>query len=440
MSMPPLDRRGFVRLFAAGGSAALLGVPGFEELRDRSGAVVGPTSGRIGDRWGPVRRPTGDVDWAAVRAQFLMPPDLSVMNAANLCPSSMPVLEVLDAANRSLDRDPVPSVRSDMLGAKEVTRDKLAAFLRVTPEEILLTRNTSEANNWVSAGLDLGPGDEVLLFSDNHPSNNQAWKARAERFGYTVREVDPVTPHPGFDYYLDAFARAITPRTRVLAFTHLTNTAGDVLPARELCALARERGVLSVVDGAQSFGLFDIDLSAMRPDFFSGSAHKWPCGPKETGLLYVSADVHDRFHPSIVSAYTGSRGLARTHEGLGQRDEPALRAFGRQIDFLSEIGQHEIEARSRALATALVEELGGLDGVRMWTSTEPALRAAVVTFQPGELEPGRVIDALEADGIVAASRGGSDRPGIRFSPHYYNSFEDVERGVEAIGRYLRSGL
>lgn len=435
MSTAPLDRRAFVRLFAAGGSAALLGHPDLSALvaaRPR-GASLPPGAAFL-------RRPGGDVDWAAVRAQFLMPPELTVMNAANLCPSSVPVLEVLEASTRALDREPVPSVRSEMLGTKETTRDLLAAFLRASPEEILLTRNTSEANNWISAGLDLGPGDEVVILSDNHPSNNLAWKARAERFGFTVREVPVVTPHPGFEHYVAAFEEAMTARTRVIAFTHLTNTSGDLLPARELCALARSLGVLSVVDGAQSFGLLDVDLSTLRPDFFTGSAHKWPCGPKEAGVLYVSRDVHDRFHPSVFSAYSGSRGLARTHEGLGQRDEPALRAFGRQIEFLMEIGQAEIEARSRALGTALVKELERMDGVRMWTPTDPELRAAVVTFQPGELEPARVIAALEADGIVAASRGGSDRPGIRFSPHFYNSFEDVERGVEAIGRYLRRGI
>jgi selenocysteine lyase/cysteine desulfurase len=87
-----------------------------------------------------------------------------------------------------------------------------------------------------------------------------------------------------------------------------------------------------------------------------------------------------------------------------------------------------------------VEGLSALDGVHVWTSPDPALRVAVVSFQPGPLEPARVLAALEEDGIVAASRGGTDRPGIRFSPHFYNSFEDVERGVEAISRYLRTGL
>ncbi len=426
MNRSSMDRRTFARLFAVGGSAALLGHPRFADARPA------PLPGEA-------LRP-GAVDWAAVRAQFLMPDEVSVLNAANLCPAPRPVLEAVTESTRRLDAEPFPTYRSEIGSAKEDTRDKLAAFLRVSPEEILITRNTSEANNWVSTGLDLGPGDEVVIFSDNHPSNNTAWKRKAERFGYTVVEVPHVDPHPGPEYYLEAFEGAMTPRTRVLAFMQHTNTSGDVFPARELCAAARERGVLTLVDGAQSFGLMDVDLSDWDPDFFSGSAHKWPCGPKECGVLFVNRRVHDRFSPSIYSAYSGSRGISRTHEGLGQRDTPALRAFGVQIDYLTAIGMSEIEARSRALATMFVEELGALDDVHVWTPAQEERRGAVVTFRPGSLDPRTVLAALEEDGIVAASRGGSDRPGIRFSPHFYNDERDVERGVAAIRRYLSTGL
>jgi selenocysteine lyase/cysteine desulfurase len=334
----------------------------------------------------------------------------------------------------------MPSSRSELQGAKERTRDLVASFLRVTPEEVLLPRNTSEANNWISTGLDLGRGDEVVIFSDNHPSNNQAWKEKGRRFGFTVVEVPQVNPHPGAQHYLDAFERALGPRTRVMAFMQHTNTVGDVFPARELCALARERNVLSVIDGAQSFGLMDIDLSDWQPDFFSGSAHKWPCGPKETGVLFASSRVHDRLWPSVYSAYTGGRGLSRTHEGLGQRDTPALRAFGDQIEWLQSIGMHEIEARSRGLATRLYDALADVDGVYLWTSDHPARRGAVVTFRPAGLDPRRVLETLESDGIVAASRGGSDRDGIRFSPHFYNDEADVDHAVDAIRTYVRRGL
>lgn len=426
MGRTPMNRRDFARLFAIGGSAAFLGLPRFEEFRPpplRDGAL----------------RP-GAVDWEAIRSQFLMPPEVSVLNAANLCPSPGHVLEAVRADTERLDSRPVPSYRSEILAAKERTRDLLAAFLRVTPEEILIPRNTSEANNWISNGLDLGAGDEILIFSDNHPSNNRAWKEKARRFGYSVVEVPQVNPHPGFQHYLDAFERAMTPRTRVLSFMQHTNTAGDVFPAKELCALARERGVISVIDGAQSFGLMDVDLSDWQPDFFSGSAHKWPCGPKETGVLYVNRRMHDRFWPSMYSAYNGTRGLSRTHEGMGQRDTPAIKAFGDQIAFLERIGAAEIEARSRGLATLALEGLAEIEGVHLWTSVDPELRGAVVTFRPGNLDPGQVLQALESDGIVAASRTGGDRDGIRFSPHFYNWEADVRRGVDAIRRYVANGL
>ncbi len=426
MRRMPLNRRDFARLFAAGGSAALLGHPGFAGFQP---PLLSARSLR-----------PGAVAWDDVRSQFLMPPDVSVLNAANLCPAPALVMESVVKHTEQLDRAPFPSYRSEIGAGKERTRELLAGFLRVTPEEILITRNTSEANNWVSNGLDLGPGDEVLIFSDNHPSNNEAWKGKAERFGYTVREVEQVNPHPGFEYYISAFERAITAKTRVLTFMHQSNTAGDLFPAKELCALARERGVISLIDGAQSFGLLDVDLSDIQPDFYSGSAHKWPCGPKETGVLYVNARVQDRFWPSSYSAYSGRSGLSRTHEGMGQRDTPALQAFGTQIEFLQSIGQNEIEARSRGLASQLIEGLNAIDGVHMWTPADPRLRAAVVTFRPGNLDARRVLGALEEDGIVAASRGGSDRGGIRFSPHFYNTEVDIERAIDAISRYMRRGL
>src|SRR5262249_42710262 len=153
--------------------------------------------------------------WKSVREQFVMPPDLGVLNAANLCPASSSVLEALTRETQSVDRDPSQQNRARLGEAKETTRKHVAEFLRVTPEEIVLTRNTSEANNLVSSGLDLKAGDEVLVFSDNHPCNLTAWNEKAKRFGFTVKMVEQKNPHPGGEYYINAFKSAITSRTRV---------------------------------------------------------------------------------------------------------------------------------------------------------------------------------------------------------------------------------
>src|SRR4029453_15886443 len=100
--------------------------------------------------------------------------------------------------------------------------------------------------------------------------------------------------HPSYNPYVQAFAKAITPRTKLISFTHQTSTVGDLFPAKEICRVARERGVLTLVDGAQSFGLMDVDLSDIQPDFYSGSAHKWPCGPKENGVLYINKSAQTK--------------------------------------------------------------------------------------------------------------------------------------------------
>ena len=424
--MRPLSRRNWVRLL--GGSAAALWLP-----RDLAWAKPGPLP--------PAPAAPDERYWSAVRDQFVMPKDLAVLNAANLCPSSGSALQTLYAATRELDRQPSPAYREEMHEAKEVTRRQLAAFLGVTPEEIVITRNTSESNNLVSSGLDLKAGDEVLLFSDNHPSNDTAWKEKGRRFGFGVKTVAAVSPHPGAEYYIEAFTSGLTPRTKVLAFTHLTSTVGDVLPARELCRLAHERGILTLVDGAQSFGLLDVNLRDMDPDFYSGSGHKWPCGPKEAGVLFVNRRSADRIWPSIYSAYPGAIGISKTFESFGQRDEPAIRAFGDALQLQSRVGRAAIERRAQELAQALMAGLRRLEGVTLWTHPDPARSSAVVSFRPGGLDPDKLTLALyEKDRIVCAKRPGEDRGGIRLSPHFYNSHAEVERAVGAVKRYLASGV
>jgi selenocysteine lyase/cysteine desulfurase len=364
-----------------------------------------------------------------------------MLNAANLCPSSAPVLETLYKTTRDMDQDPSQDNRVKLGEGRENTRKLLAEFLRVTPEDIVITRNTSESNNLVSTGLDLKAGDEVLLSSDNHPSNHTAWQEKAKRYGFTVIDVPTPNPHPGFDHYVDAFTKAITPRTKVIAITHLTSTVGDLFPAKEICKVARERGILTLVDGAQTFGLLDVDLSDMQPDFYSGSAHKWPCGPKENGVLYINKSAQPKIWASIFSAYPGRVGVSKTFEGFGQRDEPAMIAFGEALKLQTEIGRKHIEARSRELTQALAAGLRTIDGIKVWTSPEASRAAAVLSFQPAGLDARKLAAALyQKDRIGCATRGGSDRPGLRFSPHFYNTHADVERTIAAVKKYVATGV
>ena len=156
-------------------------------------------------------------------------------------------------------------------------------------------------------------------------------------------------PHPGAEHYVDAFTKAITPQTKVISFTHVTSTVGDLFPAKEICRLARERGILSLVDGAQTFGLMDVDLSDMQPDFYSGSAHKWPCGPKENGVLYINKRVAVEDLGEHLQRLSGAR---RRLEDV-RRVRPARRAGDDRLRRGAEVPDQDRRAADREASREL---------------------------------------------------------------------------------------
>jgi selenocysteine lyase/cysteine desulfurase len=198
---------------------------------------------------------------------------------------------------------------------------------------------------------------------------------------------------------------------------------------------------MTMLDGAQTFGLFDVNLRDIDPDFYSGSAHKWPCGARECGVLFVNARAHDRIWPTSYSAYPGAVGISRKLEAFGQRDEATMIAFAEALAFQTRVGRTAIEQRSKALAQQLMAGLRKIDGFTMFTSPEPDRTGAVVTFVPGSLDMRKLVAALyENDKIAVVTGGGAGRSGIRVSPHFYNTPEEVDRLLGALSRYARSSL
>ncbi len=435
--MANLSRRDFARFLALSGSASLLPARAFgqssvplEEF-GFTGAPLQPTPAEPDEKF-----------WRDVRARFLVPRDVAFLNAANLCPMSLPVIEAIEKNTRGYEVMPSPEVRAKLLHAREDARTMLAEALRVTPEEIVLTRNTTEGNNFVSSGLTLGAGDEVIVSTDNHPSNLNAWRQKATRFGFTVVAVPPPAAHPGTNGYVDLYAKAFTPRTKVLAINYVSSNSGDMLPVAALCKLARDRGALSLVDAAQAFGVVDVNLAEVKPDFFTGSMHKWPCGPKEKGVLFVSRAVQDRIAPTIYGVYGGAVGISRTFEAEGQRDDAAMAAVVEALKFQSGIGRAAIEKRVRALAARLMTELAKIDGVHLWTDPAADRSAGIVIFKPGAVDPTQLGHALtEKEKIVVTIRGANgSNPGLRASPHMYNTMDDIDRFVATIGKYMKTGV
>src|SRR5690242_14783999 len=181
--------------------------------------------------------------WQLIKREFPLQESLIYLNAANVCPASRPVIDRHLEYLRDFHSNPSFQNRDKYVNMRESLREKVARMLRVSADEIAVTRNTSEGSNIIVKGVTLKPGDEVLITDHNHPSNNDSWRVRARRDGFVVKSLPVQIPAPSAERLVADFERAITPRTRVIAITHVTSTTGIRYPAREIAALARKRDI-----------------------------------------------------------------------------------------------------------------------------------------------------------------------------------------------------
>ena len=420
------SRRRFLKRFAGGMAAAgLLPAFGFTGSGSFAARVASWAPGAARD----------EAFWRLVKDQFPLRPGLILMNAANLCPSPYPVSDAVFQFTHDVDADASFQNRGKFNDLHGAVLEALGRYMGADADEVVITRNTSEGNNLVIAGLDLGAGDEVVLWDQNHPSNNVAWDVRAQRYGFTVKRVATPAMPQGPDDLMAPFAEALTANTRVLSFSHVSNVSGVALPAKALCAMARERGILTLIDGAQTFGVHQISLHELGCDFYTGSAHKWFLGPKEGGLLYVRRERAGDLWPSVVSVgweQAREQG-ARKFGTLGQRDDAMLVAVGKTVEFLETIGNAHIEARVRDLAAALkagVQE--HVPQAHFHTPLDPDLSGGVVIFGLPGVDLRAAFMPLYEEYHIGCAVMGSDEPFIRFCPHIYNTMEEVDRVVEVI--------
>lgn len=371
-----------------------------------------------------------------VRGEFAFSDERIPMNAANLCPAPRRVAEEVTRYTRMIDLDPSFQNRDRFAGLLETSRAAVAGPLGVSSDEVALVRNTSEANNIVNAGFDLEAGDEVVIWDQNHQTNNVAWSVRARRYGLVVNTVT-VNPRPAsIDELVAPFERAITPRTRLLTVTHVSNVSGLKLPIRELAELCRARGIHFHVDGAQTWGALHVDLQEIGCDSFSASAHKWFMGPREVGLLYVKEHAIDRIWPATVAPGWGDDADtdlvgARKFESLGQRDDAALAAVATAAEMHRELGAASVERRMVRLAQRLKEGMAEL-GATLVTPMDPAFSGGVCIAEVDPANRVEIWNRLYTEhGIIGAPTGG-----LRLCPHVYNTEEHVDRALAGI-RSLR---
>lgn len=245
-------------------------------------------------------------DWGQVRERFAIEPGLSYLNTGTFGP---PLLEALDIETKdrlAMSRNyPVHFVDHYMTKNLPDLVGQMASFVGALPDEIAFTTGSTESMSYIANGLDLREGDEILATTHEHQAGAYPWILAGKRRGCWLRLAPFKTPVTRSQEVVDAIAAAITPRTRVLSICHINYTDGFIMPVKELVALGKSRGLITVVDGAQAIGMIDLNIRDIGCDFYAGSLHKWLGCPYGTGLLYVRDGMRDKLWPSVVEGYDG---------------------------------------------------------------------------------------------------------------------------------------
>jgi len=365
----------------------------------------------------------------APAGDFLFSPGLVYLQTGSLGPTPRPVMDRTIAAWNELEANPVYFGYGPHERAMEDVRAKAAAFIGCKLEELALTTCTTEGMNRVAQGLTLSAGDRVLTTDQEHPGGRVCWDYLARRHGVII---DSVVIPPGENdapAILGRFAKSITPRTRVLSFSHLLSSTGLRMPVAELSALARSRGCLAVVDGAQAVGGIDVDVKALGCHVYATSGHKWLLAPKGTGLLYLSEELGTKVDPIALqsgrAAYSASSGVCNI---------PGVLGLASAIDYISAIGKTVIEAHNMALRNRLYEALAAVPKLRVMSAPPGPLASPLLTFAlPDGIKSRALYERLLQEYKVVVKVVPAEwLNGNRISTHLFNTERDVDALVQAL--------
>ena len=372
------------------------------------------------------------------RHELGLEPDLVYLNTASAGPTPKRILARAIEAWQRLETEPVYMGYSrdpdSVVAAADRVRGKAAALIGCTADEILLSRGTTDGITTLANSIRLREGDRVLLTDQEHEGGEVAWQHRQWRDGIVVDRVSI----PVGDYDTVAivarFAAAITPRTRVICLSHVLSPTGLRMPVAEIAAIARSRGILCIVDGAQAVGSIAVNVRTLGCDAYATSGHKWLMGPKGTGFVFISQAAATEIQPP---QWFIDRAFGSNSAGLGPI--PLVIGLGQVIDDIMLIGMARIEAHNLALRDLCYAALANISALRLVSPPPGALATPLVAAALPSNIDSRLMRIRMHDRHRVVIKMAEKRwfNGIRFSPHLFNGSPDIDRAMTALRAELR---
>jgi selenocysteine lyase/cysteine desulfurase len=420
------------------------------------GGCAAPRTQWIGPSPGPARVPPspgrGSPDeiarnedyWAEVARAFTIDRSSVNLNNGGVSPSPAVVQEAMSRHLSLINSAPTAYVMGTLSPPlQEIVRQRLATQWGVDPEEIALTRNTSEGLQTCQLGIDLTRGDEVLATTLDYPSMITTFKQRERREGIVLRQVKLPVPIEDPAKVVALYESNITPRTRLILVTHVINTTGQIMPVREITAMAKKRGIPVIVDGAHSFAHFEFKISDLGCDYFATSLHKWMFAPHGTGLLYVRREKIRGLWP-LMAASPKLDDNIRKFEQTGTRPPANTLAIAEALTFHQAIGGARKEARLLYLRDTWAKRLLATGRVRLLTNLRPGpprITTSIATIQIDGIDPAKLSAYLwDKHRIHTAGIVLDEVQGLRVTPSLYTTLEELDRFCTVMEQVIQKGL
>ena len=431
----PLHRRALLAGLGAGLTASFL--PAF---RADAGAALAEASRAAGDRT-PSDLAGEEAYWAQIARAFDVDRTIVNLNNGGCSPAPAHVLEAMIRDLRFSNEMPVHHMWNVLEPRIESARRDLAAEFGCDPEEMAIVRNASEALETLILGIDLKAGDEVVVTNQNYPRMITTWKQRERRDGIVLKQISFPVPPPSPADVVERFRQAITPKTKVIEVTHITNLTGQILPVREIVAMARPRGIEVFVDGAHAFAHFPFRRDELDCDYYGTSLHKWLFAPIGTGFLYVRKSKQKSIWP-LMAAPASMDENVRKYEEIGTHPAANHNAISAAILFHRGIGGARKAARLRWLRDRWATRV---------TSASPRVRCLTPLNDRDSCGIGFIhVDDLDTEKlqawlwdkhrIMTTPIVHPEFNGLRITPNVYTTPDEIDVFCEKMEQALKTGI
>lgn len=425
------------RSFLAAVAGTAVAVPMFRRnamrhLDDAAGIARGRSAAELAD---------DETYWSEIQRAFDADRTMINLNNGGVCPTPTHVLEQMIRDLRFCNELPSEHMWRVLEPRIETVRRELAREFGCDPEEMAITRNASEALETMIFGLDLKPGDEVLLTNQNYPRMITSWQTRVRRHGIVLKQISFKVPPPSPEYLVEQFRAAITPRTRVIEVTHITNLTGQIMPVRQLMELARPRGIEVMVDGAHAFAHFPFTRDELDCDFYGTSLHKWLLAPIGTGFLYVRREKLRRLWP-LMAAPESMDDNVRKYEEIGTHPAANHNAVAAALAFHRGIGAERKIARLRYLRDRWARRLlAASDRVRVLTPLDGKDSGGIALVSVDGIDPGKLGGwLLSQHRIVTTPIVHPEFSGVRITPNVYTTPAEIDVFSEKVMEAINGGI